>query len=327
MKQGLFIGCFVAAAQAIDIKSLLKDRDPLNTNTQPIIGIVSQPLAQEMIDDPRFTGMDSYMMAAYVKFMEASGARVVPLIWGEDWNTTLDKLLKINGVLFPGGDGDYVEFGRQIINFLQDYNDQVDVIYPAWGTCLGFENMLIWASDAGADILGDYVSHESLKLEFTVNPTIDSVMWANAGLDAYKWEQSAIALNSHSYSVNPDSFTTDASLAAFYKLTSISYTVDGNLPFGETIEAYHYPFFGTQFHPEKPMTMWNDGKGINHSAESIRLNRYMTDRFMQFARQNTNYWGDYQTVQGVIVQNCRHIVMDDYYGEVYAFSSSLGCIA
>ena len=52
------------------------------------------------------------------------------------------------------------------------------------------------------------------------------------------------------------------------------------MPFGATMEAYRYPFFGTQFHPEKPMDMFNDNTGINHSAESIRLNRYMADRFM-----------------------------------------------
>lgn len=47
---------------------------------------------------------------------------------------------------------------------------------------------------------------------------------------------------------------------------------------------------------------------------------------MTFARQNTNYAGDFATVQGMIVQNCRMVVTDTYYGEVYAFSSTQGCI-
>lgn len=85
-------------------------------NPQPIIGILSQPLSSDLADDPRFEGTDSYMMAAYVKFMEAAGARVIPLIWNEPKEVTMDKLSKINGVLFPGGDGDYLEYGRTIIN-------------------------------------------------------------------------------------------------------------------------------------------------------------------------------------------------------------------
>ena len=119
-----------------------------------------------MIGDPRFEGTDSYMMAAYVKFMEAAGARVVPLIWNEPEDVTMDKLSKLNGVLFPGGAGDYVEYGRNIINQLMEYND-AGQMYPGWGTCLGFENMLIWASDRGHDILESYNAHAiSLTLDF-----------------------------------------------------------------------------------------------------------------------------------------------------------------
>ena len=46
-------------------------------------------------------------MGAYVRYIQASGARVVPLIEGESEEILLHKLNHINGVLFPGGDGDY----------------------------------------------------------------------------------------------------------------------------------------------------------------------------------------------------------------------------
>ncbi len=51
------------------------------------------------------------MMAAYVKFMESAGARVVPLVLGESEEITMDKISKLDGVLFPGGGGDYVDYG------------------------------------------------------------------------------------------------------------------------------------------------------------------------------------------------------------------------
>ena len=53
-------------------------------------------------------------MEAYVKFLSSSGARIVPLIVNEPRNVTLQKLKRINGVLMPGGAGDYVEYGRFI---------------------------------------------------------------------------------------------------------------------------------------------------------------------------------------------------------------------
>ena len=76
-------------------------------------------------------------MAAYVKFMEAAGARVVPLILGETEEVTLEKISKLDGVLFPGGDGDYIEMGGKIIRKIMEYNDDGH-FYPVWGTCLGF---------------------------------------------------------------------------------------------------------------------------------------------------------------------------------------------
>jgi gamma-glutamyl hydrolase len=63
------------------------------------------------------------MMAAYVKFMEAAGARVVPLVLGESEEITMDKISKLDGVLFPGGGGDYVDYGGKIIQKIMEYND------------------------------------------------------------------------------------------------------------------------------------------------------------------------------------------------------------
>ena len=241
----------------------------VNTNMTPVIGLVSQPLPETLKDDPRFDGTDSYMMAAYVKFAMASGARVVPLIWGEPEQTTMDKLALLNGVLFPGGGGDYIEYGRSILNRLIEYNDN-GLVYPAIGICLGFENMAIWAADLDRDILEPYNAHAiSLPIYFTDDPA-NSWVFGPMGDRAYDFENNNQTLNSHSWGVDPNAFNFDAGLGSFYKLTSISYEPDiPYAPFTASMEAYDYPFFATQFHPEKTFTMFNDDSGINHSWESI----------------------------------------------------------
>lgn len=61
--------------------------------------------------DSRFEGYTSYLMNSYVHYIESAGARVVPLILGEDEEKTIEKLKKLNGVLFPGGDGSYYDHG------------------------------------------------------------------------------------------------------------------------------------------------------------------------------------------------------------------------
>ena len=50
--------------------------------------------------------------------MKAAGARVVPLISTDEPSITDDKLRHVNGVLFPGGSGDYVGFGQYIYEVL-----------------------------------------------------------------------------------------------------------------------------------------------------------------------------------------------------------------
>jgi len=109
-------------------------------------------------------------MAAYVKFIESAGARVVPLIMGELEDVTMEKLSKLDGVLFPGGDGDYDVYGGKIISKIMEYNDNGH-FYPAWGTCLGYDYMMIWASSVREDVLEPRNAHGiSLPLKFVVDP-------------------------------------------------------------------------------------------------------------------------------------------------------------
>jgi gamma-glutamyl hydrolase len=165
-------------------------------NQMPVIGILSQQLTPEMKEDPAFEGKDSYMMAAYARFMEAAGARVVPLIMGEPLETTLEKMSKLNGVLFPGGGGDYIDFGRPIYENILEQNDAGSFL-PGWGTCLGFEALANWASSEGTSVLGQYSAHAvSLPLEFTVDP-VNTKMFGYMGESAYLWETYEMTLNSH----------------------------------------------------------------------------------------------------------------------------------
>jgi len=77
-----------------------------------VIGIVTQTLEVHFQADPRFDGYRSYIMSSNVELLQSAGARVVPLIRDDPWEVTLEKLGKINGVLYPGGDGNYSVFGK-----------------------------------------------------------------------------------------------------------------------------------------------------------------------------------------------------------------------
>ena len=73
-------------------------------------------------------------------------------------------------MLFPGGGGDYLEYGRNIYNHIKEYNDN-DTYFPMWGTCLGLENIAIYESKEGETVLENFpIDYGSLSLKFLKNP-------------------------------------------------------------------------------------------------------------------------------------------------------------
>jgi gamma-glutamyl hydrolase len=137
---------------------------------QPIIGIVSQTLEDFMKNDTRFDNYNTYIMGTFVDFMKSAGARIIPLVRGEPEEVTLDKLSKINGVLFPGGDGDYIEYAHFIYNQVKRINDEGTYL-PLWGTCMGYEQIVAYAASEGQPVLEKYVLYTTpLPLKFVKDP-------------------------------------------------------------------------------------------------------------------------------------------------------------
>lgn len=115
-------------------------------------------------------------MAAYVRFIESAGARVVPIIWDEPEDIIIEKVSKLDGVLYPGGGGDYINAGKIVFEQIKKFNDD-GKFYPAWGTCLGFERLAIFTATDGEKVLEKYgVSHISIPIEFKVDAS-DSKMF------------------------------------------------------------------------------------------------------------------------------------------------------
>lgn len=222
------------------------------------------------------------------------GARVVPIIREESDEVTLQKLHKLNGVLMPGGDADYLEKGLFVFEQAKKIND-AGKVFPIWGTCLGYENMVIYSASMGNASLEVFGLHNvSLPLEFTKDPEATKMFstWKAYGQNPHILSTSNMTWNSHSFSVRPSTFEKDEGLKNFWDVTSIS-RLDDNTPFVATIEAKKYPFFGVQFHPEQPSTQWIDNYGTNKTWASMQLNHMFGQHFLEIARSNNNTYGTF----------------------------------
>ena len=155
-------------------------------------------------------------------------------------------------------------------------------------------------------------------MKFEVDPTFTK-MFDGAGEDAKLYEEKDFAVNMHTYGIAPEKFETDKGLGKMFTMTSTSHDDEHNSTFAATIESPRYPFYATQFHPEKQVHFWQDEMGLDHSWESIMLNRYFADTFIEQVRRNKNTFGNYEETQKWIIENSDFYVTSYSTGDVYMF--------
>lgn len=295
----------------------------INLTQQPMIGMVSQTTDEFKSRDwfNQTAGYRSYIMDSYVRFIEAQGAKVVPLIWGEPREVTLDKLSKLNGVFLPGGGGDYVEFGEFIFKTVLEYNNN-GTFYPLWGTCLGFENLAIWTSDMREEVLADVpLFSTSVPIEFTVKPATTKMFRDFSDAELFMLQTEDVTQNSHSFAVPIQYFYDDAKLRDFWHVTSLS-VLDSEEQYTEfvtTVESKQFPVMATMFHTEKPAQGWQIDTGINKTWESIELNTKFIKLFIRMARANPHRYSDFYDSQHETIQEYKLLRTYSNVADLYLF--------
>ncbi|XP_061121988.1 gamma-glutamyl hydrolase [Syngnathus typhle] len=256
------------------------DSTQVGSNDKPIIGI----LAQDLSKPPE--NKTSYIAASYVKFLEAAGARVVPIRINQTDKEYRRLFDSINGVLFPGGGASIVSSGYQrsakIFYEMSLEAKQRGDLFPIWGTCLGLEQLLVLTN--GVSLLTrTNTSDVSLPLDFTKEAK-GSRMFRDFPaelMDALALEP--LTENSHQWSLPMEAFNRSNTLTSFYKVLSTN--TDGKIEFLSTMEAFDYPIYGTQWHPEKNAFEWRKPY-VAHTPLGVRLTFYMAEFFVGEARKN-----------------------------------------
>ena len=184
-------------------------------STPPIIGILSQPSPWLSLYD---SDDYSYIASSYVKSLEAAGARVLPLKY--DWED--DKIQEvfegINGLFLPGGGAElinqgadgyeltrYGRIGVKILRIAKEINDK-GVYFPVWGTCLGFELMIL-AISGDLTILENVTSlNYSNSLNF-VEGYQNSRLYKEMDKESVKeLNEQKVTYFNHKYGLNVNSF-------------------------------------------------------------------------------------------------------------------------
>eukprot|EP00095_Tigriopus_kingsejongensis_P003580 maker-scaffold140_size315649-snap-gene-2.20 protein:Tk03580 transcript:maker-scaffold140_size315649-snap-gene-2.20-mRNA-1 annotation:"AGAP007890-PA" len=271
---------------------------------RPIIGIIALEKSPKL--STYYPQLNSTVGASYVKFLEQGGARVVPVHINQD-DAYYDKMFQsTNGMLFPGGfvlvnNSDYE---RAAFHMYRRAVASLDY-YPIWGTCLGFEQLLIF--NTKMEWYLEDCDAENLPVKLKFNPG----EWENSHVAqsmpaeiATSLAEEAIAFNNHELCVTPSKFR-EYGLAEFWRPLATNRDHNG-LEFHSFVEARTQPFWGLHFHPEKAVYEWNPSLSqLPHSLSAIKVAAFLAQFFVQECRKNNHTFESREDEEAHLIDNVR----------------------
>ncbi|CAI7795513.1 unnamed protein product [Closterium sp. NIES-53] len=272
------------------------DAEPLTY--QPLIGVLSQPGIADSgeiarvfnaTEENHFANL-SYIAASYVKFIEAGGARVVPIIYNEPRRQILKKLRLVNGLVLPGGDankqGRFLRTVRRLLKLAMSFNDNGDY-FPIYAECLSFEMLTIILSTGGRKVLEPTNAKRPSTLQFVGEWAKDRNMfaWMRRRL-VDRLEKENLTMENHKYGLTPETFNADEGLSSFFNILTTTADEDGK-EYISTVEAKRYPFTALQWHPEKNAYEWGNPI-FPHSSDAVQITHAAGTFFASEARKSSH---------------------------------------
>ena len=317
MMKGLVLG-FIATLAVASVCVTATDR--------PIIGILS--LTDNDVKPP----YKSYIPASYVKYLEMGGARVVPLKYTDGVDAIKSQLKYLNGALFTGGAGSFLEDGKLTL-FSEVGMAILDEVryaaangetWPLWGTCMGFQfiHFLLAYPDTSVLTAGWDSYNLSIPLDFTSTASKSRMFSAAPGNIMKILATQPVTMNNHHSAISIAAFEGTAALNT--NLTMLSTNKDRNgKAFVSTVEGTTLPIYATQFHPEKPMFEWNPSEGIDHSDDSVLANSFFPKYFVDQARLNSRKFPSWEEESAALIYNYEPVFTakedPDHFDQCYFF--------
>jgi gamma-glutamyl hydrolase len=219
------------------------------------IGIFSAPMPL-----PSLSKAESYLQRDYIEWVEMSGALPVVI----PYNTRhLDEYLNsVNGLVWIGGAIENAETHSrsQHAKLQHTYEaafehaireNQKGNHYPIWGTCLGFDFLALMGQR-------NHGVSKMPKIHKTQNGTLKFKGASRLRRAFSSSMQQLIAREPVTHQIHARGFDPTSSqthhMEKYLKIISVDTSDQSPRRFVNAFEYKHYPFYGTQWHPEKPVS-------------------------------------------------------------------------
>ncbi|XP_041448670.1 gamma-glutamyl hydrolase [Drosophila obscura] len=307
----LFLGIILLAASA---------------ESSPVIGVLTQEVYSDGLISRHFVNKTSYIAASYVKYLEGAGAQVLPIWIGRNRSYYEDLMHKINGVLLPGGatwfnqSNGYGDAGEHLIQLAVQLNDN-GTFMPVWGTCLGMELLVYKLSNGTEHRINCKGSGIALPMEFKEDYKQSRLFNASHEDIVALMVKENVTYHSHQFCYTEADFVRDQ-LNKSWRVVSLNHDLDG-VEFISTMEHVKYPFYGVQFHPEKPLFEFARAS-IPHSHSAVLTGQYFADFFVNEARRSPQSFANATEQAQLLIYNYKPeytSILGSSYVQQYLFTN------
>jgi gamma-glutamyl hydrolase len=213
----------------------------------------------------------------------------------------------------------YQETGCFIYNLIKQLNDE-GTYYPLWGTCLGFE-LLHQCANSNITTLQRFDDEPPItqRNDFTRSASHSRLFGSKPG--HYMMElmsEENIQFLAHSFGVAPWEYKVFRNLSDTYNVLATMKDRNGNR-FVSIVEAWDYPIYGTQFHPEKNLYEWDITAPIPHGKNAVKMATYLADYFASEARRNPNQFITEEELKPWLIYNWDPLFLDGYFNQIFTF--------
>lgn len=256
-----------------------------------------------------------------------AGAKVVPIIYTTPKDELYALLDRLNGVLFTGGSLDlvnpdtkeyhpYTVTSDLIFKYAMEHTDNGDY-FPLIGICQGFQLLNILQSDdkfvlkrSPSMIKNDTLhamtgNYEKSRMFMSMDPNAE-----------WLYSSEKVVVNLHNWGIYvADYLYNRPELSSFYHM--ITYEQDDDMRFVVTaIEAFNYPIYAFQFHPERTNFEFSlPDHVVPRSDDARQLSENLMWYFVDEARKNTHSFDSFDDETAFLIENQQRVWGDTTYGK------------
>lgn len=310
----LFLVCCLCCSEAMPTEGSQKA-----VNDRPVIGVLTQLISDEAMKPFG----ETYIPAAYVKYMESGGCRVMPIRLTHTAAEYENIFQKINGLLWIGGAADleksaFARVAKIFYSLALKANDKGD-FFPIWGTCMGMQQLTVLV--AGKNLLTTTTAE---NVAYPLNLTTEA--YSSRMFQGFPRElmraltQEPLTGNFHHYGVTVKTFQENKELQGFFSILSTNIAENG-ADFVSTMEGKDYPFYGVQWHPEVNRFQWDAKMNFPHSDHAVQLSALLAEFFVNEGRRSLHQFDNPEEEAAALIYNYTPVYAANFteYEQIYFF--------